>query len=1150
MDARSKQSGDRASAPSSVASSQKRDREWEHRLLWVLVLAVLGLMTFFYLSSQVDRRLRNAIISKISERYPTHIVELDRVHLEEGRALLLEGFRISAPTPEGIRPVIKTQRVIARGKLELMRMLTGHTPIDDVVIDGLELSIWPTDDKQWSFQTLIGKSESPVKLPRIEIRSGLLRLGQSAINGEEMVAHDLKVEVRPHHTTLQAKDGSGAITSTQNLFIRASVAASHFRQVSADISVDLVRQEWNLQGECKGLAFSDRLFSQLPVSLANKLQQISGLRCEAEAVFKVWKNHAQDVGFEINGNIEKGRMEHPRIPYLLESLRGQFACKNNLIQFRQVEARNGPSMFWFDADIFGLSPQSPMVVNAKTKDLQLDERLYQSLPKNLQDQWQKFRPTGTIDANVSMRFDGQKWSPHAIVRSKNVSIELETFPIRVQQLSGNFTFENDTLKSDDVVARVRGQTVRASVTLEKAIPRWAINLQMSSDGPIAIQEELLAALTPRGQPTTALEKFARSLQPTGNVHLERASFIRTKENNDVLSKSIEMSFYEGTVQYQGFRYPIFNVQGHVVVDNDLTLIQNMRGRNDSARIQCYGRCISNAKGVEQLALDFDSYTVPLEEELHRALPNQMATLWDQIQPSGVIDHVQVKLQRDRLDQPIDLEVIVDEDGKSDLQAAQTVSIRPTAMPMLLDNIACNLVYRPGRLTVMHLSGSRDLSRVKSEGSCWIRNDGSWDGTLTWLPGTRLIIDQNLISNLPHKLGQPLTSLDFHGPVNVMGWTHFVDDSVTQHPYANAWDLRLDIEDGRLGQGQVVSGIRGAVLLEGETRSDGPVAVGNFDLDSLALRGVPVIGLRGGFALQNGQTFFGREASVVTLDRKRPMNVVDSELKFGNSSPMSLVSVPKDLSNVLQLSTPHSPSNTVPDNQPMLGDFSASQKSDVTAQIAGGRLSLHGTGQVATGRTNLRIELEGVSLKEALQEFGQPNLTTTGKVNAQLQLAGSPANINTISGTGTVQIREAQLYELPSLARLMRLLSIRPPDDSAFESADIEFRIDGDRIPLERLSLDGDIISLRGSGWTNLRREIHLDLYTYIGQKSRLAAMFGPVLSHNDASLLYIEVDGTLDKFAIQKKLPMLESTLEQVFPEKAQIPASQRKNSRISPSGP
>jgi AsmA-like C-terminal region len=512
--------------------------------------------------------------------------------------------------------------------------------------------------------------------------------------------------------------------------------------------------------------------------------------------------------------------------------------------------------------------------------------------------------------------------------------------------------------------------------------------------------------------------------------------------------------------------------------------------------------------------------------------------------------VQVKLQRDNRDQPIDLEVIVDEDGRSDLQAAQTVSIRPTAIPMLLDNIACNLVYRPGRLTVMHLSGSRDLSRVKAEGSCWIRNDGSWDGTLTWLPGTRLIIDQNLISNLPEKLGQPLTSLDFHGPVNVMGWTHFVDDRVTQHPYANAWDLRLDIEDGRLGQGQIVSGIRGAVLLEGETRSDGPVVVGNFDLDSLALRGIPVIGLRGGFALQNGQSFFGREASVVTLDRKQPMNVVDSELKFGNSSPMSLVSFPKDLSNVLQLATPNSPTNASLDNQPTLGEFSISQKSDITARIAGGRLSLHGTGQVATGRTNLRISMEELSLKESLQELGQPNLTTTGKVNAQLQLSGSLANVNTISGVGAVQLREAQLYELPSLARLLRLLSVRPQDDSAFESADIEFRIDGDRIPLERLSLDGDIISLRGSGWTNLRREIHLDLYTYIGQKSRLATMFAPVLSHNDASLLYVEVDGTLDKFAIQKKLPMLESTLEQVFPEKAQIPASQRKNSRISPSGP
>ena len=62
-----------------------------------------------------------------------------------------------------------------------------------------------------------------------------------------------------------------------------------------------------------------------------------------------------------------------------------------------------------------------------------------------------------------------------------------------------------------------------------------------------------------------------------------------------------------------------------------------------------------------------------------------------------------------------------------------------------------------------------------------------------------------------------------------------------------------------------------------------------------------------------------------------------------------------------------------------------------------------------------------------------------------------------------------------MVKLVRLLSISP-GQGAFDSADIKFGIDGDRLPIHELVLDGDILSMRGSGWVNMRRELHLDLF--------------------------------------------------------------------------
>jgi hypothetical protein len=178
--------------------------------------------------------------------------------------------------------------------------------------------------------------------------------------------------------------------------------------------------------------------------------------------------------------------------------------------------------------------------------------------------------------------------------------------------------------------------------------------------------------------------------------------------------------------------------------------------------------------------------------------------------------------------------------------------------------------------------------------------------------------------------------------------------------------------------------------------------------------------------------------------------------------------------------------------------------------------------------NVALRLRSADFRGLLNEIDQSLPMANGRLDADLDLHGSPLNVNSLSGIGDIRIREADLYELPQMVKLFRLLSVRPPDDGAFETADIHCRIDGEQVWLEEVALDGDVISLRGKGRINFRKEMHLDLYTYVGARGELAKLIAPLLSpENSATLLQIQVDGTPDNLQMRRVIPGFSTTMVQ-----------------------
>jgi Protein of unknown function/AsmA-like C-terminal region len=1142
MDARANRASTQTIEDWQAVKLRESDRLWEYRFVCLLLLLLAGLAIYHVVHARINDSLRDRLQQLLAKQYPNHLIALDAAHLEQGRGIWLEGLTIAMRTTSEPRVIVRIPRLIAQGDICLVGLIQGQVPIHRVTVDAIDLSVFPMSDGRTSLETLTNDRPLPDVIPAIDIRRGLVRLShEGASSNQAIILHDLNVSIRPQNNPNSA--------SSSGISIAAQVSSGYFSKLRMAVELSKDKQHWTMHGSVDELFYSSHWTDKLPLQWRSYLAQLAGFHGYIGAGFEVKKRVDQTPTFYIHGRIRDGRLQHPNLPYPLQELAGNIFVQNNMLQLREATARSGEARFELEADIRGLAVSAPMVAKLKIEQLALDDRLFQALPPSMQEQWTKFQVAGTVDANMTLRFDGRNWSPDIRIHTQNGAVNADFFPYPINSLQGDFHYRDGLLTSQGLIASAGGQTLRGTVQLARASPKWLVDMSISSDGPIPIDDNLIAALSPRGSEPTSLHQFVRSLAPNGSVHLEQSRFVRSADDIQSLSKTIELSFYNGSIRYSGFRYPLFEIQGHISVDNQRITLQRMKGRNDSARIRCEGFVDCNNQRIRSMKLEFDSQNVPLEEELQAALPTGVQALWKHLRPSGVVDRVFVQLDRQAPDDPMQLAIRIQEDGKDDAVVGRSISLQPTALPYLLNNVACDVSYRPGYVQLDRFEASHDASHVSGEGGFQVSDKGTWNGTLTWLPTTRLNMDQSLLMSLPEYMRNPLMATEFRGPLAISGQTLVTSSSENSEPSVKAWDIQIEVEDGQLAGGTLASGIRGSLHILGENTDQGPTAKGYLTLDSLAVKGIPVTNLKGPIAITQSKLFAGRLASEVQVTplaaqlvatRRRPEIMATSHDDFDASrsgvvqaSGISAASSPsKPALEPASLFSTHSSSNDLPilDNSPQ----------DIHANTLAGTLRLYGTHPLLEGQTELDIALIDADLGNFLADIGENHGQADGRLWLQCRLVGSFMHTNTLSGIGQAWLREASFYQMPVMTRLFRALSLKQPDDGAFERADVQFRVDGDRIPIDRISLDGDIIALRGNGWTNLRRELQLDLYAYVGNRSPLGTLFGPLVSQNDsATLLQLEVTGTTDRMDVRRAIPLIGSNWQQIFPERVSETSSE-----------
>ena len=526
-------------------------------------------------------------------------------------------------------------------------------------------------------------------------------------------------------------------------------------------------------------------------------------------------------------------------------------------------------------------------------------------------------------------------------------------------------------------------------------------------------------------------EIVSSLNPTGAFSLY--THIHRENPQAAVEQDITLDLKHVAVRYDKFPYPIGNVRGIVQMQNGVWWSDDLEGTNDTGRIACSARLQPTPQGPE-LTMRFSGKEIPLEEELRDALPPKAQKAWNDLRPRGSID-LSADVHYLAATKKPEITVRIERFGDN-------CSIEPVHFPYRMESLRGGgtqpaFVYREGRVDFNHLRAVHGRTTLSATGSCAFDEQGPWRLHFERLTADRLRADGDLLTALPSGLKKAVAQLNPTGLINLDGSLDLSSSGILGDPLRTAWNLDLDVQQSSLSAGVMLDNVTGALHLEGQhdghqIRSNGELAI-----DSLTFKDFQFTQLRGPLWIDERQIIFGSRA-----DRPQP-----NRLPRRMTAKLYGGTVLADLWVGL--------------NQP--------PRYELQATLTDGDME--------------RFAREGLAGKQNLK----------GKASAGLVLAGLGTGIHEMHGRGEVRLREADIYELPLMVQLLKIISIRPPDKTGFTTSDVEFDIAGEHIDLKKIEFSGDAISLLGKGEMNLNSDIRANLSAIIGRSEWQLPVFKTVM---------------------------------------------------------
>jgi hypothetical protein len=1050
-------------------------------LLLSLVSAATAVLLFY---NRFDEEIRRRIETRLAQQYPDLAVSVRSARLLNGQGIEVRGLSIAEPGASGPGAELAyIEEVFLAGQTTWQQLLQGELSITSLAIRRPTIRTTRRSDGTWSAVKLLPLPKLSDDTPRGTVENGVVEVLDLLKNQPgTFVIRDVQLQ-------FEAVEGrsTGAGGRTE-LEVRGRLTADHVRKIEVKATFEPSGRRWSASGMVEELDFSPELARSLPAELSRRLTSCGPMRAQVKGTYRMHYDQAAEPAFDFDasGQLQRGRIDDPRLPHPLTDLRATFRVNNTSLAISDLTAQSGPTTLKIASFVrTGHASKSPFTLRAEGHHVALEPQLLQLFPACWHDTWQMLRPSGEVDVErLELNFDGEHWRPRLLLRCINVAFAYADFPYRLEHGKGRIEL-NEGLLTVDLTAYSDAEPVRIVGRVRDPGPNAKVWWEVRGDN-LRLDEKLFKALR---EPTG---RVVRALNPRGTFsvlfHIAHGEGRRPGLHNHLV-----IGLNRCSLRYDPFPYPLDNVRGSIVMNDDIWEFNDMEGTNDTGRVTCHGRLIPTRDGHE-LVLNFEGRNVPLEEELRDALALQSpgaARLWRDLNPRGTIDLESVLTLAPGEE---NAEVWVTARPVCDEASNQLASIEPSYFPYRLERLQGELTYQHGNVKLERIRAEHRGTKLSAAGECDIDPLGGWRLRLD-----RCLVDhfrptdREILQALSGLLKKRMTDLSATGALNLRGSLELSSGGQPDDPVSAGWNLDVEVQRGSLDFGIAVEDIYGGVKLQGGFDGCRFECHGELDFDSVTLKEHQITELRGPFYVDDNVVLLGAAA-----DRRR------SGVPSGRS---------------------------------------------LTGRLYGGLARADGRIVAQQGEYVIHCTLANADMARFAKEAVAGQQQLTGSVSADVDFSGRGRGIHNLGGRGHISLRDADLFQLPVLVALLKTLSGRPPSTTAFNTGDVDFRIEGEHVYLNRIDCKGDAISLRGKGELNLDRSIKLTFYTVVGHDDVRVPILDKLGAGASQQILLIHVGGTLDEPLTRRELfPTLAQALEQLQPDptpRARSEASQGRGKVI-----
>ncbi len=1038
--------------------------------LLVVLIAAIAAVPYFY--DRLDDEIRQRLLAVLSAQYEGLDISIHSAQFVEKEGIEIRNLVIVEPGAAGPRAeLVSMPEVLLRSQGTLQELLAGSIAIREVVIRRPVLRMTRRHDGTWSCSRLVplpkfGDGDRPV--PAIRVENATVEVFDPTKNPSSMlVLRNVTLAL------LEAKDapaGNGAPSLRQ---ITGTLEGDYVSRVELlHGQIDLKSGAWSVEGVVDDLEITQQSLCSVPA------QWLSGCTiprsCRARATFQFSLSHVggdspAPCSFRVEGMIREGRIEDPRLPGPLTEMTASFKADNAGMEVSGLTAHSGPTTFRIQSlRSSGHGPAARKSIRGEVEQLVLDRNLLAALPNRFAETWSKYLPLGQVNASFTADYDGAGWQPKtATVECADVSFSYYKFPYRLHRVQG-------TLPLGDRRAALVLKDGALQIGMEAFSGKNRVTIEGTMWQPLAdpygIVEIRAAELELNDDLFAAMQEQPRrvveSLNPKGRVNIAVLRISSDGPKRPVKKYMFANVLPGASICYERFPYPLVLDGGQIEMSDDSWYFRSFSGKNDTGVVVCDGQFGPQASGKE-LTLTFKGSNIALEEELRDSLshPN-MQRLWNDLRLRGMIDLEELAVSYKVASKKLD--VTFRARPHSDV-----TSIEPVNLPYRLERLSGELVYQDGQITVEKFEGSHDDTRITARMTCRFAPDGSWDLHSENILVEQLPLNNELARALPARFRSAITELDTRAPINLTGSIRVGRSAAQIDRLHSLWNLNVAFHRAHLNCGIPIDNVSGRVILAGESNGETFSCRGELDNCLFMYRDIQVTQVTG------------------------PILIEDQRVLLGNNVP----------------------------------PVSGRQRRGLQGSVFGGLV--YGNGVVALGK-DAGYEISGslfqADLSRAAQELVSGRQNLKGKVSVpRFDLWGRSKTLNAMEGRGTIQLREADIYELPVMVSLLKILTVRPPDNKAFSESDIDFQIRGDHVYFPKIVFRGDAISLEGAGEMDAGRNVNLQLGTRLGRGELGLTVLRDVLGGAGDQIVLIHVDGPVSNPRIVRQpLPAVNNLIEQL----------------------